>query len=89
MVPPQLKVAQPLNDVQLIAMVAAQSPFPDDPVAAVKWAAELVGESIANGTQIMSEYALKKKPELAHTNPALQIAPPGMQVARNDKRLLQ
>jgi hypothetical protein len=87
--PQQLKVAVPINDTQLIALIAAQAPHTTDPVAAVKWAAELVGEAIASGVQVMSEYALKKKPELAHQNSSLQLAPPGMQVARNDKKLLQ
>lgn len=46
-VAPQIAVAQPINDVQLICLVAAQVQGNASPHDAVAWAMDIVAEAVA------------------------------------------
>ncbi len=51
---PAMQIATPINDVQLVALVAASSCKEDDPEAAVAWAVQIVAQAIlqAGGSKL-------------------------------------
>ena len=51
---PQMQIATPINDVQLVALLAAHRPN-KPPAEAVAWAIEILIEAVLQGVEIGSE----------------------------------
>lgn len=58
--PPVMNLAQPLNDVQLVALVAAHRPDVT-PLDAVRWAAEIVSEAVSIQPWMVEKIRLRAK----------------------------